>query len=326
MIVQNSTSVLLGLLLVSVGQAQQPLEAPVSPRYALDAQSPQRLRQLFRYTGETLPVVSAHRGGARTGFPENCLATFENTLQSTFAIMEIDPRMSRDGAIVVHHDATLDRTTTGSGRVSDHTLEELMKLRLKDPEGRITDHRIPTLDELLEWARGKTILVLDQKDVSVEERVRKIEEHRAEAYAMLIVYSFEGAQECYRLNPNVMMEVMIPDRAKFHEFDQTGVPWSNVVAFVGHTPPQDIELLRMIHAKGACCLAGTSRNLDRTLAFSNEPERMSRELEYRKLLECGVDLIETDLPVDVGRMLYDGVTPPASKASYFRVSPNNCEE
>src|SRR4029453_8368068 len=152
-------------------------------------------KNLFKYTREPLPLVSAHRGGPALGFPENCLATFENTLQHTFAMLEIDPRFAKDGAIVVHHDANLERTTTGKGRVADFTLPELKTLRLKDPAGNVTEHQIPTLDEVLEWARGKTILLLDQKDVPVAARVKRIEDHKAESYALLIVYSFKDAQE-----------------------------------------------------------------------------------------------------------------------------------
>ena len=197
--------------------------APSSMLHAIKPQNPQSLRELFRYTGESLHFVSAHRGGPRQKFPENCIATFENTLQHTFAIMEIDPRYTRDGEIVVHHDATLERTTTGKGRVADLTLKELKELRLKDTEGHITEFKIPTLDEVLQWARGKTVLVLDQKDVPVEARVRKIEEHHAEAYAMLIVYSFKDARKCYELNKNIMMEMMIPDRERFQAFDETKI-------------------------------------------------------------------------------------------------------
>ena len=62
------------------------------------------------------------------------------------------------------------------------------------------------------------------------------------------------------------MEVMIPNRAKVAEFDQLGVPWQNIVAFVGHVPPEDPGLYEQIHAKGACCMIGTSRNFDRQFA------------------------------------------------------------
>ena len=295
--------------------------SPASRLHAINPQNPKGLRELFRYTGDSLHLVSAHRGGPKQRFPENCIATFENTLQHTFAIMEIDPRYTKDGAIVVHHDATLERTTTGKGRVAELTLRELKELRLKDPEGIVTEFQIPILDEVLQWARGKTILVLDQKDVPVGARVRKIEEHRAEAYAILIVYSFKDAQKCYELNKNIMMEVMIPNRERFQEFDETSIPWSNIIAFVGHTPPGDKELLQMIHAKGTCCIVGTSRNLDREFIVNRASSTAPVEQHYRALLQQGADVIETDLPREVGKFLYSKSAIPASKLQFFQ-KPN----
>jgi glycerophosphoryl diester phosphodiesterase len=291
---------------------------PSSRLHAINPQNPKGLRELFRYTGESLYFVSAHRGGPQQKFPENCIATFENTLQHTFAIMEIDPRYTKDALIVVHHDATLERTTTGKGRVAELTLQELKELRLKDTEGLVTEFQIPTLDDLLQWARGKTILVLDQKDVPVEVRARKIEEHRAEAYAVLIVYSFKDARKCYELNKNIMMEVMIPTRERFYDFDETGIPWSNIIAFVGHTPPGDKELLQMIHAKGTCCMVGTSRNLDREFIVNRASGTRPVEQHYRALLQRGADVIETDLPREVGKLLYSESVIPASKSQFFQ--------
>ncbi len=267
-------------------------------------ETPAELQSRFQPTSKPLAFVSAHRGGAQRGYPENCLATFEKTLQSTHAIMEIDPRYTKDGAIVLHHDATLDRTTTGTGRVSDFTLAELKQLRLKDNEGTVTDFQIPTLEEAFKWARGRTILVLDQKDMSATERVQKITEHSAEAYVMLIVNSFRDAQACYALNPNVMMEVMIPNREKAEEFDKLGVPWRNVVAFVGHTPPEDRGLYEYIHSKGASCMIGTSRNLDRNWITGKVSEIQKLEPDYRAFLERGADIIETDIPSQIGPMLF----------------------
>ena len=289
-----------------------------SQLHVMDPRTPGGLRELFRYTSEPLHIVAAHRGGPQQKFPENCIATFENTLQHTYAIMEIDPRYTKDGAIVVHHDSTLERTTTGKGRVAELTLQELKELRLKDIEGVVTEFQIPTLDEVLQWARGKTILVIDQKDVPVEARVGKIQEHRAEAYAMLIVYSFKDARKCHELNEDIMMEVMIPDRQKFSQFDETGVPWSNIIAFVGHTPPTDTELLRMIHAKGTCCVAGTSRNLDREFIANRASGTGAIEQRYRDLLQVGADVIETDLPREVGKLLYSESAIPASKSRFFQ--------
>ena len=106
------------LLLASGWTAAQDIPeipSPESRLYAIEAQSASGLRELFHYRGGPLPFVAAHRGGPRSGFPENCIATFENTLRHTFATLEIDPRYAGDGSSVVHHDPTLERTTTGTG-------------------------------------------------------------------------------------------------------------------------------------------------------------------------------------------------------------------
>lgn len=286
--------------------------------HRLAPQTPQELRELLRYTGEPLPLVSAHRGGgAMKGYPENGIATFEQTLRHTYALIEIDPRYTKDGAIVIHHDSTLNRTTTGAGMVAERTLAELKTLRLKDSAGNVTPFQIPTLDEVLQWARGKAILVLDQKDVPVEARVRKIQEHKAEAHAMLIVGTFKDAQACHALSPDIMMEVMIPTREKVAEFDALGIPWANVVAFVGHTPPTDLALYDMIHEKGALCMIGTSRNLDKQFIAGQVKEMAALEPGYREYLSRGADLIETDIPVALAPILYRSAEIPEAKSKWF---------
>ncbi len=291
---------------------------PSPALWTVDAKTPEGLKNLLRHDGQSLHLVSAHRGGAGKGLPENCIATFENTLRHTHAMMEVDPRYTKDNVIVLHHDPTLERTTNGTGRVVDRTWEELKALRLKDAAGVLTEYSIPTLDEALQWARGKTILVLDQKDVPVEARARKVAEHNAEAYAVLIVYSFADAQRCHAMDPHIMMEVMIPNAEQAAAFDRTGVPWSNIVAFVGHSPPQEPQLCQMIHARGASCMGGTSRNIDRLFIERQVTDVTDLRPQYRVLLDMGIDLIETDLPRYVGRMLFDPQAVPASRARFLQ--------
>ncbi|MCU0917031.1 MAG: glycerophosphodiester phosphodiesterase family protein [Planctomycetes bacterium] len=299
-----------------------PLSAATAPQsssglHTINAGTPQGLQDLFTPGPEALPLVSAHRGGAGPGFPENCLATFAQTLRHCWAMLEIDPRYTKDGQLVLNHDPTLDRTTSGTGRVADYTLAELKELRLKDRSGQLTEHRITTLDEALTWAQGKAILVLDKKEMPIPDVVRKIEEHHAEAYVMVMAYSFEDIKQCHALNQNIMMEVMVGDGQRLAAFDQTGVPWRNVIAFVGHTPPQEAGLCARIHAKGARCLAGTSRNIDLRFLKGQAVRMASLEPDYRALLQMGVDVIETDIPREVGPLLYANQPVPASKAKYF---------
>lgn len=307
----------LGCAVGSILAAAEPAPKP-SGWHVIDAQTPAGLRELFRPTGGALPVLSAHRGGAGPGYPENCLATFEATVRHTWSLLEIDLQTSKDGVIVLMHDATLDRTSNGTGPVKDRTLAELRELRLKDRLGALTEHRIPTLDEAIEWARGRTVLVLDKKNVPAKEVARIVTERRAEAFVMVMAYSARDITEVHATNPDIMMEVMMGTAQRVEEFDRTGVPWANVIAFVGHTATPDAELCRRIRAKGAACMAGTSRNVDRAFLGGKVPTVEPLRPEYRAVLTAGVDVIETDIPREVGPLLFGGTPVPPGKAKFLR--------
>jgi len=271
--------------------------------YYLDAGSADGLKQLLRYTGDNLNLLTAHRGGPEPDFPENCIATFEHTLRHCYAMMEMDPRYTKDSVVIVHHDNTLDRTTTGKGRVADFTYDELKLLKLKDMKGNPTEYHLETLDEMLQWAKGKTVLVLDKKDVSLEDRVRIITKHRAESCAMVMAYNFKEAQTCYRLNPNVMMQIFIKNDAEIEQFEQTGVPWENVIVFIGHQKPEDKSFYKTLHQKGVLCVMGTSRNYDLEYSKGKVENIEALKTQYNTLFDEGIHIIETDIPVPLSKII-----------------------
>jgi len=158
------------------------------------------LRALIKYFPDETPIIHAHRGGAGKGFPENCLATFENTLRYTPAIMEIDPRLTRDSVVVLMHDDKLDRTSTGTGKVSDYTWNELKKLRLKDSEGNVTLYRIPLLSEVFAWCKGKTVLNVDEKDVPYKMIADLIHQYHVEGNVLLTVHNAKEAAQYHALD------------------------------------------------------------------------------------------------------------------------------
>jgi len=287
--------------------------------YILKISSSGELKEFFSFSPDRIPFVCAHRGGDREFFPENCIATFENTLRKVHAMIEVDPRYTKDSVIVLMHDATLDRTTNGTGRVRDFTYEELKKLRLKDSEGNITNYQIPTLEETLEWAKGKTILVLDRKDVPVAARVKKIEEHNAVTNAIIIAYSLDEIKECYNLNKDIIMEVMLPDAVQLKKLDETGVPWTNMVGFVSHNLVEDKEIFDLVHTKGAMCIVGSSRNHD--ISYKKGEIKSFEELaeKYRKMVTDGADIIEADLAIEAGLSIRDIKTGlrSGSKSKFF---------
>ena len=93
--------------------------------------------------------VWGHRGASAYA-PENTLPAFELALAQGADGIELDVQLSADGALVVIHDETLDRTTTGSGNVADHTLAELRSVDASAGHGGYRGVTIPTLAEVLE--------------------------------------------------------------------------------------------------------------------------------------------------------------------------------
>lgn len=306
--------ILLVLIVVFFSQAAIQNDQRVEFHF-LNINTAQELQDLLHYSGNSLPLVCAHRGGARENFPENCIETFENTLKHTFAIIECDPRYSKDSVIVLLHDPTLERTTTGSGRVADSNLEELKKLRLKDPMGNITDYRIPTLDEALEWSRGKAVLLLDEKDISVKTRLKKITEHNAEANAIITIYRYDDAKLCYSLNQDIMIQVFISGIEKAVEFEKTGMPWKNIIASVGHKNPTDTILYKYIHQRGSLCTAASMETIDRKYQRGLVKDFNLLKDEYNGFLT--IDFIQTDLPVELGSMLFKDFKIHSKNKKYF---------
>ncbi|MBQ2012156.1 MAG: glycerophosphodiester phosphodiesterase family protein, partial [Bacteroidaceae bacterium] len=99
--------------------------------------------KLFDNKSKYVTVV-AHRGDWRNS-PENSIQAFKSCIEMGVDMIEIDVRKTKDNELVIIHDATVDRTTNGKGKVSDLTLEEVKKLRLRAGHGVVTRHEVPTL-------------------------------------------------------------------------------------------------------------------------------------------------------------------------------------
>jgi glycerophosphoryl diester phosphodiesterase len=148
--------------------------------------------------GMIAPLFAAHRGGALR-WPENSLLAFRNALALGADFLELDVHLTRDGEVVVIHDPTLDRTTTGTGPVRERPLAELGALRLKDRGGAVLEERIPTLDQVVALAAaGKRQMLLEIKTDERRRRYPGIEEKvfgvldRHRFVPFTVVMAFEG--------------------------------------------------------------------------------------------------------------------------------------
>ena len=107
-------------------------------------------------------VVVAHRGDWRN-YPENSIPAIESVIRMGVDVMELDVKMTRDSVLVLSHDWTLDRTTTGHGNISDYTYEQLLAFDLKRGHGiAIPGLKIPTLRQALEVCKDRIVVNVDQ--------------------------------------------------------------------------------------------------------------------------------------------------------------------
>jgi glycerophosphoryl diester phosphodiesterase len=127
----------------------------------------QEILYYLKHPSKTNILAVAHRG-AWSQAPENSLLAIQRCIDMGVDIAEIDVRLTKDSQLVVIHDLTLDRTTTGKGKVADYTLAELKKFRLKNAVGIpwSTKQQIPTLEEAMLLAKGKIMINLDKTEAA----------------------------------------------------------------------------------------------------------------------------------------------------------------
>ncbi len=191
----------------------------------------------LRETGAVL--VSAHRGGAAPGYPENAIETFEHTTARMQALLEIDVLKSADGVLLLMHDETLDRTTTGRGPVTAQSFAALRSLRLKDNEGAETEFRIPTLEEALVWSEERAFLALDRKDpVTFDEILALVDKHDAFGRVVIATYSLDDAMNVAALAPAAMIVTPIESLEDLETLRAGGVDPAQVIAWTGTETPR----------------------------------------------------------------------------------------
>lgn len=257
----------------------------------------------FRYKPNQEVKISVHRGGGDlTGYPENCIESFAYMAKtigrpSRPVIIECDIDLTKDSVMVMMHDATLDRTTTGTGKLIDKTYAELSPFRLEDNMGNVTTYKIPTLEEVLRWGKNKATFTLDVKrNVSFAKVVDMIHKTGMGDYAAVITYNAQDAAKLNKLDPNLMISVTIRNQSEYDRLHELGVPDNRMVAFIGVKEP-DMELYKFLHQKGIACILGTLGNLDKQAAAKGDQV-------YKTFASNGADIMSTDRPLEIANVLY----------------------
>lgn len=235
------------------------------------------------------PEIVAHRGGARL-WPENSHTAVRGALALGTDGVEVDVHLTRDGHVVVHHDARLGRTVLGQGRIRDLEKDALQGLPLLAHE----EERIPLLDEVCAlFATGEALLSVEIKNTSTGSPYPRVAETVLAALAPLgergrvLVHAFDWRilERLRRATPTVAVAANISRRTvRRHDNDF-------------------LRALRAVHRRGFDHVNVDRRLLDdhshdfcRKLGFTISVWTVNTEEELARIMDLGVDYITTDVP------------------------------
>lgn len=258
---------------------------PTSSLHYRSFGSPEELALYMRYSPEASPLVSAHRGSPTPGLAENSLEAFSHALNFAPALIEMDVRRTADGVLVLMHDETIDRTTTGSGRVDALSFDQVRRVWLEDVLARPTPFRVPAFAEALAWAEGRAILMVDVKaDVPYAELVAAIRTAGAANRVVIIVYTLEDLLVVHALAPELAISVSAGTRSEVEDILASGVPAGQLIGFGGVGSVRS-DVVAAFHAAGIRVQVGT---------FPLDDDARSDPAIYDRLLMSGVDVLATD--------------------------------
>lgn len=249
-------------------------------------------------------AISAHRAVSALDQPENSIAAIEATGRAIpNAILELDAVLTKDRQLVLMHDDTMDRTTTGRGRVADLTLAQVKQARLKASNGALTRAAPPTLGEALDAAgRVGAIASIDLKpadgDTTVDLAravIDQVRQSRAENRVILITYNDADARAVAAMAPEMMISAGLGGVD-----DLSGLNPAQILAWTG-TREERPALWRALREAGVEVQFGTlgAEGVRRDDRYASDGDVS----EYRDLVRQGVTVIATDAPLAVKSVL-----------------------
>ncbi len=247
-------------------------------------------------------LVASHRGDWRN-WPENSLPAIESVIAMGADIMELDLKLTADSVLVLCHDKTIDRTTSGRGRVCDITCDSIRRCVLRTGHNVKTAHRMPTLREALEVCKDRIVVNVDQ-GYEYYDLVLALTEELGMTDQVLIKgkHPVASVAEKFAEHPRNMMYMPIIDilkpqgEALFAEYLATGtVPLAYEVCWDDLTPAVE-ACMQQITAQGSKLWVNSlwpslCGGLDDDLAFTTSCEKV-----YGRLIDMGATLIQTDRP------------------------------
>ena len=249
-------------------------------------------------------LVVCHRGDWRN-FPENSIPAIESVIEMGADVVELDIQLTKDSVLVLMHDGTIDRCTTGKGRVADLTYEELQKFYMKTAHGTrcSLDLKVPTLREALEVCKDRIVINID-KGYNHYGLVLALAEEMGMTEQILIKGSSSLASIREKMAANeqnlLYMPIISPTNAKsmalFEEYIADDEPQlAYEICWGEYTPEVESAMQRLI-ADGSKLWVNSLWNslcggLSDDVAWVTSADEV-----YGKLVDMGATMIQTDRP------------------------------
>lgn len=169
-------------------------------------------------------MIFAHRGDWRST-AENSIQAYERCIDAGIDGIEIDLQMTKDSVLIIMHDDTIDRTTKGSGKVSDYTWDELKEYKLLSPIGVTTRQSIPTFEDVLILAKDKCLIQVDKWKPYKDKIMELVKRHDCERQIIIRATTTSDYNESHYghlFDDIIFMPVLVchgeNDEKKFDDF------------------------------------------------------------------------------------------------------------
>lgn len=222
------------LTVADSAHAAKPPSTPVPTSAGIVRAAEGRLPELLAcLRQQQVPLVGAHRGGPLAEHPENATATFDYTTSLAPVFIETDVQQTFDGVLFMNHDGVLDRNTTGHGVIAEQPWARISQLKLRDPTGQPTEHKPQLLSDVLKWADGRVLLLLDVKpQTDADLLMAEVSRAKADGRVMFLAYTIPQAQAFRALRPNAVVALPVFDREQLAKAKAAGLVDGKLLAMV----------------------------------------------------------------------------------------------
>jgi glycerophosphoryl diester phosphodiesterase len=238
--------------------------------------------------------IAGHRGGYYYEHPESSLPLFGSIAKKfnrDTIMVELDLRKSKNGTIYIMHDETVDRTTNGTGKISELEDAYLNRLFLKKENGQVTRERIPTFDDVLRFIKKKNInLMLDIKTPIHAEAYALVKKYTMENRMLTLTFNMELTKKVATISNQIALSALMESENDWMQFKEVPMLPGRKIAYINNKTPA--TLIQEMKNNKVMIMADVSE------ALRNDGRPLEESGYQNKVKESTLDILITDFPME----------------------------